>query len=277
MRVALFVAVTYVWSGIFMAMAIREGGITLVSALGGMWSPFVGVLVMRLVFPDGKRRGSLAGLGWGWGQTRWQIGSFLLPALYVGIAHGAVWLFGFAGFTDASAGAIASLALKRLLAGLTIGAALALGEEIGWQGFLVPAVYRQNGFTKASFFRGIVWSIWHYPLIIGGVYGTTASPLWYRLVCFTVTMTAVSFAFSWFRIRSGSLWTGVWMHASHNIFFQSIYPALTVGGAATPWLIDEFGAFSAGAAVLVAVFFWMRRDVLSKVSPVPDAEGETAP
>jgi hypothetical protein len=104
--------------------------------------------------------------------------------------------------------------------------------------------------------------------MIGGVYGTTMTPLWYRIVCFTVTMTAVSFAFSWLRIKSGSLWTGVWLHAAHNIFFQSVYPGLTVNHDNTMWFVDEFGAFSAAAAVLVAVFYWMKRREL----PGPDAD-----
>lgn len=267
-RIATFIAVTYLWSFIFMGMAIRDGDITLVTALGGMWSPFVGIFVTRLIFPDGRRRGSLAGLGWGWGKTRWQVGSWLLPALYVGIAHAALWLTGLAGFTDASAGGIARFVLERMAMGLTIGAALAFGEEVGWQGFLVPQLYRLGGFTRAAFTRGIVWSVWHWPLIIGGVYGPSSTPVLYKILCFTVTMTAVSFAFTWFRMRSGSLWTGVWMHAAHNIFFQSVYPGLTKESANSAWLVDEFGAFSVVVAVLVAVFFWMKRREL------PGREGE---
>jgi membrane protease YdiL (CAAX protease family) len=270
-RIATFVAVTYVWSFFFMGMAIKAQEITLISAFGGMWSPFVGILVTRLIFPDGRRRGSLGGLGWGWGKTRWQATSWFLPALYVGLSHGAVWVFGFAGFTEAGPGTIAMFVLERMAMGLTIGAVLAFGEEVGWQGFLVPRLYRLTNFTKTSLFRGLVWSVWHFPLIIGGVYGPTSTPLWYRLVCFTITMTAVSFAFSWLRIKSGSLWTGVWLHAAHNIFFQSIYPGLTAEGDHTMWFVDEFGAFSAAAAVLVAVFFWMKRRELPEpaAGPVP--------
>ena len=74
-RIATFVGVTYAWSWIFMYMAIAAGEITLLPAFGGMWSPFVGILVTRLIFPDGRRRGSLSGLGWKWGKTRWRYGT----------------------------------------------------------------------------------------------------------------------------------------------------------------------------------------------------------
>jgi uncharacterized protein len=62
--------------------------------------------------------------------------------------------------------------------------------------------------------------VWHYPLIIGGVFGPSNVPVWYKLVFFTITMTGVSFAFTWVRLKSGSLPPGMFMHASHNKFFQ---------------------------------------------------------
>jgi membrane protease YdiL (CAAX protease family) len=269
-RVATFVGVTYVWSWIFMYLAISAGKITAVAAFGGMWSPFVGLLVTRIVFPDGRRRGSLGGLGWKWGRTRWQLWSYFLPVLYVGAAHGAAWAFGLAGFTDASADKIVVQVLSALALGTVLGSIFAFGEEIGWQGYLVPRLYGRLGFTKTAFIRGIIWSVWHYPLIIGGVYGTTETPLWYRLVCFTVTLTAVSFAFSWLRIKSGSLWTGVFLHAMHNLHIQEVFPSLTVNLRSTVYLTDEFGAFSAAAAVIVAVVFWSKRRELLEPDPRPD-------
>ncbi len=182
-------------------MAISAGKITTATALGGMWSPLVGLLVTRIIFPDGRRRGSLAGLGWRWGSTRWQLWSYLLPVLYVGAAYGATWAFGLAGFTEDPAGDVAVKVLTAIALGTVFNSIAALGEEIGWQGFLVPQLFRVVGFTKTALLRGIIWSLWHYPLIIGGVYGTTETPLWYRLVFFTITMTSVSFAFSWLRIK----------------------------------------------------------------------------
>ena len=268
-RIALFVAVTYVWSGFFMGMAIADGDITLLTAFGGMWSPFVGLLVTRLVFPDGRRRGSLAGLGWKWSRTKYQVGSFFLPGLYVGVAHLAVWVFGLAGFWDAPLSEVAVLVLKRMAMGVTVGSVLAFGEEVGWQGFLVPQLYKMMSFTKTSLARGLIWSLWHYPLIIGGVYGPSSTPLWYRMLFFTITLTAVSFAFTWLRVRSGSLWTGVFLHAGHNIFIQSVYPRLTTHSDVLPYLTDEFGVLCAAAAVLTALVFWMKRDVLPPAVQLP--------
>jgi membrane protease YdiL (CAAX protease family) len=194
--------------------------------------------------------------------------SFFLPAAYVGLVYGAIWALGLGRLEDAPVVDQAVMVLTWMAGGATIGAFLAFGEEVGWQGFLVPEVSAITTFARTSLTRGLIWSVWHYPLIVGGVYGPTETPLWYRLVCFTTTMTAVSFAFTWLRIRSGSLWTGVWLHASHNVFFQEIYPNLTTESDSTMWYVDEFGAFSALAAVLVAIVFWSRRADLAS-----DGEG----
>ncbi len=149
-RIATFVAVTYAFSSIFMYMVVSSGEITVVAAFGGMWSPFVGVLVTRLIFPDGRRRGSLAGLGWGWGKTRYQVLSYVLPIVYVGAAYAVVWLTGIGRFTDTAPGTVAMWALKNVGTGLVTATILAFGEEVGRQGFLVPQLYRITDFTKTA-------------------------------------------------------------------------------------------------------------------------------
>lgn len=269
-RIATFVVITYIWSWVFMSMAISAGEITAVAALGGMWSPFVGFLVTRMIFPDGRRRGSMGGLGWQWGSTRWQLWSYLLPLLYVGAAHAAAWAFGLSGFTGDPGGVIAVKVIRGIALGTILNSIVALGEEIGWQGYLVPQLYRTVSFTKTALLRGLIWSVWHYPLIIGGVYGTTETPLWYQLVCFTVTLTSVSYAFSWFRIKSGSLWTGVFLHAMHNLYYQEIFPLLTAERPTTAYFTGEFGAFSAVTALIVGLVFWRMRGCLAGGPDKPD-------
>lgn len=258
-RIATFVAVTYGFSSIFMYSAVSSGEITVVAALGGMWSPFVGVLVTRLFFPDGHRRGSLAGLGWKWGATRHQLAAIVIPLIYVLATYVVIWLTGIGRFTDASSGKVAAWVVRFSLQGILMGSAFALGEEVGWQGYLVPGLYRLHGFTKTALLRGVIWSVWHFPLLLGGVYGPLDTPAWYRLACFTVTMTGISFAFAWLGLKSGSLWTAVFMHAAHNTFIQSTFPGVTIDGGRMGWFVDEMGVLTAGVAVIVAFLFWRKR------------------
>jgi len=81
-------------------------------------------------------------------------------------------------------------------------------------------------------------------------------------------MTGISFAFAWIGLRSESLWTGVFMHAIHNRFIQGTFPGLTTDLGRLDWFIDEFGAFTAVAAVIVAVVFWRKRGKLRVREPL---------
>ena len=54
-----------------------------------------------------------------------------------------------------------------LFAGATINALYAFGEEYGWRNYLVAAL-KEKKFVFAAIFIGIVWGIWHFPLILLG-------------------------------------------------------------------------------------------------------------
>jgi len=54
-----------------------------------------------------------------------------------------------------------------LFAGITINAVAGFGEELGWRGFLLRE-FSEMSFVKASLLIGIIWGIWHAPLILMG-------------------------------------------------------------------------------------------------------------
>ena len=252
-RVGVFVLLTYAIAAPFQFMVISTrnmmagGGLY---ALGGMWSPGIAALIAIAIFKMPVRS-----FGWRWGRTRFQIWSLVLPFLYCLIGYGMVWVLGLGDL-------IPDKALQRiqyiLPFGLPVTCIAALGEEIGWSGYFVPQLASRYRFTTVAFARGIVWSVWHYPMIIAGVYANQ-TPVWYNLVCFTVLLTGISFAFTWLRLRSGSLWTGTFLHASHNWFIQAYFTKITAATALTAYFIDEFGAALALVSCLVAFIFWKLR------------------
>ena len=261
-RIITFVFLTYGISSIFIYLAISAGSMRAgggLVALGGMWSPGLAAILTQLFY-----RKSIREFGWKWGKTKYQIWSYAVPALYAFGIHGFVWITGLAGFVQDPPTEVIMASLKVIAVGTVFGCLFALGEEIGWQGFFVPLLAKVTSFTKTALLRGIVWSVWHYPLIIFGVYGSKELPVWYKLICFTVMLTGVSFAFAWFRLKSGSLWTGMFLHASHNLFIQGL-PGLTTDKGITVYLIDEFGAVSAAVALIVAFIFWKKRGQLSNI------------
>ena len=62
---------------------------------------------------------------------------------------------------------VISTLFSGLLAGITINALFAFGEEYGWRNYLVNAL-REKKFWSAALFIGVVWGIWHFPLILMG-------------------------------------------------------------------------------------------------------------
>jgi uncharacterized protein len=77
-----------------------------------------------------------------------------------------------------------------------------------------------------------------------------------------VLVIAISFVFAWMRLKSGSLWTGAILHASHNLFVQAVFTPLTANRGKTAWYIDEFGAVLPLVAICFAIYFWSRRGEL---------------
>lgn len=57
--------------------------------------------------------------------------------------------------------------IQGLIAGVTINAIAAFGEEIGWRGFLLRS-FQEMKFFKASIIIGFIWGFWHSPLILMG-------------------------------------------------------------------------------------------------------------
>lgn len=87
-------------------------------------------------------------------------------------------------------------------------------------------------------------------------------------------VVSISFIFAWMRLKSGSLWTGVLLHASHNLFIQQFFDPLTTNTGRTPYVIGEFGAALALVSIAFALYFWGRRGELAL--PVGQATAVTA-
>ncbi|MCX7996963.1 MAG: CPBP family intramembrane metalloprotease [Patescibacteria group bacterium] len=57
--------------------------------------------------------------------------------------------------------------LSALFAGVTFNAFAAFGEELGWRG-LLHHEFRKLGFWKSAGVVGLVWGLWHVPLVLLG-------------------------------------------------------------------------------------------------------------
>ena len=275
-QIAIYLLLVFACSSIFYFLVLRAHSLGAGAGLyvfGLMWCPaLAGMATLKL---GGRNLGEL---GWKWPEKKYAIQSWFMPLLYAFITYAIVWCFRLGGFPNHEfmetiaarmglrTSPIISTFVYILLAGsfgLAKSLGSALGEEIGWRGFLVPELFKNLGFTGTALVSGVVWACWHYPLLIWADYNS-GTPTWYGLTCFTVLVIAISFIFAWMRLRSGSLWTGALLHASHNLYIQGIFTPLTRNTAKTVWYIDEFGAVLPLVALGFAIYFWRRRGELSQ-------------
>ena len=90
----------------------------------------------------------------------------------------------------------------------------------------------------------------------------SGTPSWYAMSCFMVLIISMSFIYTWFRIKSGSLWTAVILHASHNLFIQRIFTPLTEDTGNTAYYVDEFGIVLPIVTIGFAIYYWSKRNEL---------------
>ena len=252
-QIVTYVLLTFLFSSPFYYLVSDiEGGIESPDAaiyiMALMWMPAVAGLLTNLIYQR-----SLRGMGWGLGKRKYYLIAYLVPVAYAGVAYGLVWLLGLGGL-DFSQQGIGGL-LSALTLGVITSLVTAAGEEIGWRGFLVPQLARYNTFVRTALISGLIWGLWHIPLIIGGGYSSGA-PTWFALSGFMVLVVSISFASAWLRLASGSLWPAALLHAVHNSFIQSFLDKVTVDTGITEYLTTEFGAVLAVMGILVAILFW---------------------
>lgn len=99
------------------------------------------------------------------------------------------------------------------VAAATVNAVAAFGEELGWRGFLVPAL-RRYGTWPALIISGVVWGLWHAPIILLG-YNFSRPDLTGVLFMAGGTL-AWGVLLGWLRLRSASLWPAVFAHGALN-------------------------------------------------------------
>ena len=73
---------------------------------------------------------------------------------------------------------------------------------------------------------------------------------------FAVMIMAISFPYAWLRLKSGSLWPAVLLHASHNQSVIGILDKLTGNTSSTPYITGEFGVGLVLTSIVVAYIFW---------------------
>lgn len=286
--VAQFVALTIALSSVFAMAIIRDGHMASGRSLftrGMMWSPGLAALLMM------RRRGvSWREIGWNW-TGRWEWIAFIAVLFGGLLVYSLAWMTGVAGFPDpAAVQSIASdfgwrtmptafivvgYAVLTMTLGMVPAITSALGEEIGWRGYLVPRLASGYSFTATALITGCIWAVWHYPMFIVADYDR-GGQVWFSILCFTMLLLAASVICAWLRLKTGSIWPAIIVHASNNLLVQDVLRPLSTDGRWSHYALDQFGGLLPLLAVFVAIFAWHHRHEVESVVREPSA-GEVQP
>lgn len=271
----------------WMALRGNTVGFTYVLA-ASMFAPLAALLLAKV---------PLKSLGWKLnlrGNVRWYLAAWLLPSVICALGAALYFLIFPARFDGSGAAYLATLPpeaqqqfelqalpasfliLISALAAITYAPFLnvipCLGEEAGWRAFLTPYLKARCGRTKGLLLAGLIWGVWHWPVIIfaGYEYGLTywGAPVLGPLL-FCVFTTALGILFSLLYEKTGSIWICALGHGAINAFANT--PSLFL--APDSGYQQTLGPFANGLIgglplILLALF------VLLKKAPAPQEPSE---
>jgi len=247
-----------------------------------MWTPAIASVVARLVLREGFADVSFR-IG---GRQGWKaIGAALIfPSILGLIAYGIAWTTGLVQFSPkliqlaaAYVGDNTSPVITFLI-NLAVASTIvtiysvrtAAGEEIGWRGYMLTRLI-DAGLPNPVLASGLIWGLWHVPLILGEVYLVGPPPIVAALL-WMVTATAFSFVFARLRLGTGSVWPAIALHSAWNAIIQSAFDPASKGVGAELW-IGESGILVALAMILAAVIYSCGRWTIRRG---PEISRETA-
>ncbi len=194
-RVYQFIVLTFSISWLTAIVFYLAGGrwntpLAVIIAVLYMFVPMASAIILQKYIYQEPVTGPL---GISWKLNWWWLIAWLLPAIFSIVTFGVSLLFPGIKFSPEMAGMFEIFKdvltpeqieqmkkamempvhpfwialIQGLSAGITINAIAGFGEELGWRGFLLKEL-KDMSFWKASFIIGLIWGIWHAPLIIQG-------------------------------------------------------------------------------------------------------------
>jgi len=133
------------------------------------------------------------------------------------------------------------------------GLAATFGEEYAWRGVL-QNTWSRYGNRPAALLVGLVWGVWHIPVILAGIhtYPPTLLGVLLGLLFFTLWGVVQSYAV----LKTGSIWVAAFLHGLVN----SVYAFGLTYLVRPEDKIWSFGLGLYGLLCLALVVFWLLRD-----------------
>jgi len=230
----LYVSTVFIVSYLWQLAIYFTGGIDSVLFPFVMWFPGIAAIIFRLINKEGFRN-----VGWGVRKWWYVILAIFLPAivvlvciLFLSVLDWGNWLNEFFVFRNGMVNipkaplllgnhtqSIAFFALNFVLSlsfQAMLGSIFTLGEEFGWQAYLLQKLLKKYGLNWGLIVLGIIWGYWHLPIILMG-YNYPNHPILGALFFMPLSTISIGIFQAWLFLRSKSIWMPMLAHASANL------------------------------------------------------------
>ena len=237
-----------------------------------MFFPLIGALAANAAVPVERRvdlcarprikgNGRLYALAWLLPAALTLIGGALFFLVFPQLLDGeAAQLRGLLKASGVPADQLGMVVIGQLAAAVAVGPLInsvpAFGEEVGWRGMLLPSLCERMSKRRAIIASGIIWGLWHAPIIaMGHNYGVgyPGYPI-AGILTMVVACTSVGSLLSWLRLRSGSVWPCAVAHGALNAIANAATLLCTEG--ATLYGPSPLGLVAGIPTMLLAMICW---------------------
>lgn len=191
-----------------------------------------GIVVTMRTCPPGTRQqvlGIRGGLSW----RRTTAVAVLAAVAGIALSAATLLLAAALGVVDLAVGPGTASSLL-LVPVLTVGIGVtAVGEELGWRGYLHTAL-RPLGPLRSQLVSGVLWGVWHAPLLLLGYNYATTSPVSIPLM--VVSTVLIGTLLAWLREVTGTVWAGALAHGALNSATSFVVAAFVAPEDQTPWV-----------------------------------------
>jgi membrane protease YdiL (CAAX protease family) len=259
---------------VFVAMAYAQSlALSLVVGLtGGYESRWIGLGYLSMLIPaisaqvaKAAMREKQGSVGWGAFPLRYlPLALFLMPfvmhaamlpvAAALGRLQRADWLMtgadglyhtpperGWGVLTPA--GLAARVALNAIV-GMIVVSTLALFEEVGWRGWLLPRLIDRMSDRRAVVITSVVWALWHVPYALSGIQHLDRVPVGWTALAVPPGIFGSGLIIGWLWLRTESIWIVAIAHGALNNWGQYVFKFVAGAGQSSDLLVLGSGSLA---------------------------------
>lgn len=99
----------------------------------------------------------------------------------------------------------------------------AMGEELGWRGYMTPKMEEIMGTPAALLIGGVIWGLWHISNIIYSCQGQGVAVILVQTLLKCVVCVGMGSILTYFTKKTGSIYPGSLLHMVNNNVAQILY------------------------------------------------------